>query len=254
MKLLLPRAKSMMILVVIGLSGCSDQVILQSGLSEHDSTEIIAELTLRQLNVSKKIDKNGITLLVNRNDSNEAIHILSSNSFPRKKKVDFGDVFQKNGIISSPIEERARYIYAISQQLESTLEEIDGVILAKVSIVLSERVHPGEGIQPASASVFLKHNNLLIPDSIELRVRELVAASIPGLVNQSSNNVAVIFTLSTHYQPTRAASMQTKSPTLLSYWSGAIFFLLMLLSGAIWGWKYYIRRNILVEMIVEDSR
>ena len=85
---------------------------------------------------------------------------------PKVARATLGDTFRKEGVISTPLEERARYIYALSQELEATLSNIDGVIVARVHVVLPERVAPGEPVQPASASVFIKHDPRLEPDSI----------------------------------------------------------------------------------------
>lgn len=104
-------------------------------------------------------------------------------------------------MISTPLEERARYIYALSQELETTLSNIDGVIVARVHVVLPERVAPGEPVQPASASVFIKHDPRLDPDSIRARVRRMVASSLPGMATavDNSQKLTVVFVPATAY-------------------------------------------------------
>jgi type III secretory pathway lipoprotein EscJ len=104
-----------------------------------------------------------------------------------------GDVFKKEGLISSPLEERARYLYALSQELEATLAQIDGVVVARVHVVLPEKPGPGEQVQPPSAAVFIKHLPSLEPDAIAFRVRQLVARSIPGMGAQALDRVSAIF-------------------------------------------------------------
>ena len=95
-----------------------------------------------------------------------AVRTLEAAGLPRVARATLGDTFRKEGVISTPLEERARYIYALSQELETTLSNIDGVIVARVHVVLPERVAPGEPVQPASASVFIKHDPRLDPDNI----------------------------------------------------------------------------------------
>ena len=89
-----------------------------------------------------------------------------------------------------------------SQELEATLSNIDGVIVARVHVVLPERVAPGEPVQPASASVFIKHDPRLEPDSIRARVRRMVSSSIPGMTTALDNaqKLTVVFVPATAYQ------------------------------------------------------
>jgi len=60
-------------------------------------------------------------------------------------------------------------------------------------VVLPERIAPGEPVQPASASVFIKYHENLDPDSIEPRIRRLVATSIPGLGGRDDRDLAIVF-------------------------------------------------------------
>ena len=180
-------------LLVLLLAGCDSQVILNTGLSENDANDIISELSKYKIEADKQIDKAGVTVLVAQDNIERSVRILNANGLPRKARTNLGEGFQKNGIISSPLEERARYIYALSQELESTLSQIDGVVVARVNVVLPERVAPGEPVQPASASVFIKYHENLDPDSIEPRIRRLVATSIPGLGGRDDRDLAIVF-------------------------------------------------------------
>jgi type III secretion protein J len=180
-------------LLVLLLAGCDSKVILNTGLTENDANDIISELSKYKIEADKQIDKTGVTVLVAQDNIERSVRILNANGLPHKARTNLGEVFQKNGIISSPLEERARYIYALSQELESTLSQIDGVVVARVNVVLPERVAPGEPVQPASASVFIKYTPDMDPDSIEPRIRRLVAASIPGLSGKNDGALSVVF-------------------------------------------------------------
>ncbi|MFH7423056.1 EscJ/YscJ/HrcJ family type III secretion inner membrane ring protein, partial [Pseudomonas syringae pv. tagetis] len=74
-----------------------------------------------------------------------------------------------------------RYIYALSQELEASLSQIDGVIVARVHVLLPERIAPGEPVQPASAAVFIKHYASHEPDSVRGRIKHIVAITITAL-------------------------------------------------------------------------
>lgn len=175
------------------LSGCGDETVLNSNLSESDANDIIAALNYYQIVAGKRVEKSGVSVLVAETDIERSVNILDAAGLPRKARTNLGEVFQKSGVISSPMEERARYIYALSQEVESTLSQIDGVVVARVHVVLPERISPGEPVQPASASVFIKYADALDPDSIEPRIRRLVANSIPGLVGREDKDLAIVF-------------------------------------------------------------
>lgn len=188
------------ITVLFSLAGCEKTVELQRNLAEADANEVIAELAEKQVKAEKRVDKNGVTILVKQSDMARSVRILNAAGLPRTTQATFGEVFQKEGMISTPMEERARYLYALSQEIEHTLSLIDGVIKARVHVVLPEKVAPGEPTLPSSAAVFIKHIDSLDPDIILPRIKKMVASSIPGLPVKNSNKLAVVFVPAKSYQ------------------------------------------------------
>ncbi|NWD81010.1 type III secretion inner membrane ring lipoprotein SctJ [Pseudomonas reactans] len=184
------------------LSGCGERVELHRQLSEQEANEVIAELADKHIRAQKIPTKDGVTVSVDANDIGRAVRTLEAVGLPKLARATLGDTFRKEGVISTPLEERARYIYALSQELEATLSNIDGVIVARVHVVLPERIAPGEPVQPASASVFIKHDPRLDPDNIRARVRRMVASSIPGMTTAVDNpqKLSVIFVPAAAYQ------------------------------------------------------
>ena len=71
-------------------------------------------------------------------DNSRAVELLKSQGYPRDKFAKIGEVFQKSGLVSSPTEERIRYMYALSQEIAETLTRIDGVMNARVHIVIPD--------------------------------------------------------------------------------------------------------------------
>ncbi|NWC74186.1 type III secretion inner membrane ring lipoprotein SctJ [Pseudomonas sp. P7759] len=189
-------------LLTIILSGCGDRVELHSKLTEQEANEVIAELADKNIRAQKVVAKDGVVVAVSEHDMGRAVRTLEAAGLPRLTRTTLGDTFRKEGVISTPLEERARYIYALSQELESTLSNVDGVIVARVHVVLPERIAPGEPVQPASASVFIKHDARLDPDNIRARIRRLVASSLPGMTSAVDNpqKLTVIFVPATAYQ------------------------------------------------------
>lgn len=113
------------------LTGCGDKTLLHSGLPENDANDVVAELSRFKIDAEKQVEKEGVSVSVSRSDIERAVNILSAAGLPRKARTNLGEVFQKSGVISSPLEERARYIYALSQEVEATLSQIDGVVVAR---------------------------------------------------------------------------------------------------------------------------
>ncbi len=132
------------------LNGCSERVELHRQLSEQEANEVIAELADKHIRAQKVPAKDGVVVVVNAIDIGRAVRTLEAVGLPKIARTTLGDTFRKDGVISTPLEERARYIYALSQELEATLSNIDGVIVARVHVVLPERIAPGEPVQPAS--------------------------------------------------------------------------------------------------------
>lgn len=185
------------------LTGCGQQTELFSGLSEQDANDVIASLAEQHIEADKHSAKTGIVVAVDSAEINRAVRVLDAAGLPRRARSSLGEIFKKEGVISTPLEERARYIYALSQELEATLSQIDGVVVARVHVVLPERVAPGEPVQPASAAVFIKHTAALDPDSVRGRIQQMVASSIPGMASGTgpdSRKFSLVFVPAAEFQ------------------------------------------------------
>jgi type III secretion protein J len=163
------------------LAGCGSHVELVSALPESEANEVLGTLLNAGIDARKQLVKNGTSVIIEQSAVARAIDILQQHGLPRERRARMGDVFKKENMVSSPLEERARYLYALSQELEQTFSQIDGIVTARVHIVLPERAGPGDPLVPSSASVFLKYRKGFGADNTVPQVRLLVANSIPGL-------------------------------------------------------------------------
>jgi type III secretion protein J len=111
----------------------------------------------------------------------QAVRALSAQGYPREQFDSMGKVFKREGFVSSPLEERARLVHALSQEISNTIASIDGVVSARVHLVVPERNPLSDKPQPAAASVFIKHR----PDKDfgpqVAQIKALVVNSIEGL-------------------------------------------------------------------------
>ena len=90
-------------------------------------------------------------------------------------------MFKREGFVSSPLEERARLMHAMSQEISNTIANIDGVVTARVHLVVPERNPLVDKLQPAAAAVFIKHRaDRNLPSQIA-QIKALVVNSIEGL-------------------------------------------------------------------------
>ena len=168
-------------IVSLMLAGC--KIELYSGLSEKEGNEMLAILLDSGIASEKLLDKDKmVTLMVDTSDVSHSVKLLRSYGYPKEKYSSIGDIFPKDGLISSPIEERARYTYSMSQELSSTLSMIDGVITARVHVVLPQEQETITDVNfPSSASVFIKYTPELELAGFIPKVKTLVANSIEGL-------------------------------------------------------------------------
>jgi len=181
--------------LAFALAGCGKQVVLQASLQDADANEIVLALNSQGIQAEKRQDKAGVSLVVQEADLSRATSTMQAAGLPHRSRSNLGEVFKKQGMISSPMEERVRYIHGLSEELESTLQLFDHVLSARVHVVLPERIAPGEAIQPSSAAVFIRYRPPMDEDAITPRVRRLVSSSIPGLSGEEGRNkVSVVMT------------------------------------------------------------
>ena len=167
------------------LAGC--KVEMYTGLSEEQANQMLSTLLRRGIAAEKiSAGKNGYTLSV---EDDQLVLALQVNSLPRESFKNLGEVFSGDGMISSSSEEQARMSYALSQELADTFSRIDGVLTARVHVVLGVN-DPVNNIRiEPSAAVFLRHT----PDSpvvnLVPEIRELTASSVASL---KYDNVSVM--------------------------------------------------------------
>lgn len=221
------------------LSGCGYEQ-LYSDLDEQQVNEMLALLLREDIDARKSRSDKAWALETVLDDLPLAMQKLKENGYPRDSYESLGDVFKKEGFVSSPLEERARLLYGLSQELSNTVSNIDGVIVARVHLAIPEQNALSDKRSPSSASVFIKHR----PGSQVAKqtgaIKALVVNSVEGL---PYDHVTVTFfptdAAPAYPQTASAVSWQFEWPETLD-WSdkrllgGAAAGAALLLMGSLW--------------------
>ncbi len=181
----LPAARSLRLaaasLALLLLAGCG-KIPLYSELSETEANEMMSVLLQSEIACTKTAAKEEKwQLKVSQADFSRAVELLKSQGYPRDRFTKIGDVFQKSGLVSSPTEERIRYMYALSQEISETFMRIDGVLNARVHIVIPNNDPLAEKVVPSSAAVFIRYRPGFDIESLTPQLKNLVTRSIEGL-------------------------------------------------------------------------
>lgn len=175
--------------LLLALVGCKAD--LYTKVQEREANEMLAVLLKNGVDALRIAAKDGtITIQVEQTQIASAIDLLNGEGLPRHAFKSLGEVFSAAGLIASPIEERARYVYALSEELSRTISDIDGVLSARVHVVLPKNDLLRRDTTPSSASVFIRHDSRANLSILLPQIKMLVANSIEGL---SYDKVAVVF-------------------------------------------------------------
>jgi type III secretion protein J len=175
--------------LALALAGCKTE--LYTGLDEREANEMAALLIKNGIEAIRVRAKDGSSSLqVGDSRFADAVDLLKTNGFPRQRFTNMGEVFKNSGLIASPTEERARFIYALSQELSRTINDIDGVLTARIHVVLPKNDLLRQDFTPSSASVFVRHDARLPLKQLLPQIKMLVANSIEGLAYEK---VSVVF-------------------------------------------------------------
>jgi len=169
------------------LAACSKQEVY-SQLSERQANEMVAVLRSAGIDAEKDSHEGQFSVLTGSGNFADAVRTLNAQGYPRESFDSMGKVFKREGFVSSPLEERARLIHAMSQEISNTIANIDGVVTARVHLVVPERNPLVDKPQPAAAAVFIKHRPDRDLSSQTTQIKALVVNSIEGL---SYDNVTV---------------------------------------------------------------
>ena len=180
---------------LFAVSGCG--VELEHGLDERQANEVASVLESAGIAADKVAEdgqQNAYKIVVGRAESGRAFALLESRDLPRRALRGLSDTFGGGTLLPSPIEDRARYGAALAVELERSLEEIPGVVSARVHLALPpEESLVGDAAHTRpTASVLIKTARALPLADNDLK--RLVAGAVHGL---SAADVGVVVAAAT---------------------------------------------------------
>jgi type III secretion protein J len=186
--------------------GCRQEV--RGGLRQAQAERVLEHLQQHGISGDKDRQEGGGTarfaVTVPRGEAARARRLLRRANLPRRPKQGLGEVFAGSRLLPTATEERALLRHALAGELSRTLESVDGVVEARVHVVLPERgllraASRSDAGAGAQASVLLR-----VGEGSPLArgdVRRLVAGAVSGL---EPDAVEVVTTAAG--RPTRGSS------------------------------------------------
>jgi len=246
------RSRAVRLMIIVALAGVLQacDMDLYSNLSEREANAMLAVLLRDGIPASRKVQDNGqFKLVVDERRFAQAMALLDEAGLPGQTFSNMGEVFKGNGLVSSPVQERAQMVYALSEELSHSVSQIDGILSARVHVVLPDNDLLKRVISPSSASVLVRYDantdiNPLIP-----QIKTLVANSISGLGYDGVSVTAIKATV-----PSHNATGQPRLTSFMGLWLlednlpqarlifGGSLLLALGLAGVL-GWQVWHRRR-----------
>jgi type III secretion protein J len=256
------RCRAVRLMIVVALAGLLQacDIDLYTNLGEREANAMVAVLLRDGVPASRKLQDNGqLTVVVDEKRFSEAMSLLDDAGLPGQSFSNMGQVFKSNGLVSSPVQERAQMVYALSEELSHSVSEIDGIISARVHVVLPDNDLLKRVISPSSASVLVRYDpatdiNQLIP-----QIKTLVANGISGLSYEGVSVTAIKAAVASN-----RANAQPRLASFLGLWmlednvaQARLMFGILLLStlalAGVLGWQHWQRRRSQSVYVLEDA-
>jgi type III secretion protein J len=174
----LPWRMAALMLALGLLAGCSREV-LYNKLDEQQANEVVAALLNNGIDADKRAAERGEgwQVVLDRRDMPAAVAILRDQGLPHQSIDNVSQIFKKDGFVSSPLEDKQRFIYAREQELGHTLRQFDGVVDAYVYLSIPDKSPIDDKPPSGSASVVI----IARPNAgIESRAPDIKAAVMNG--------------------------------------------------------------------------
>lgn len=178
--------------LLLFLVGCESE--LAAGLPDEQAGALVVALDEAGIAAGRELDGASdpplYRVTVSPDDVADALAVMRAEGLPRAEPSGLAETFGEGSLVPTPTEERARLIAALSGELARSIEEIDGVLVARVHLALPEPATLALDAPPPQprASVLIRYRGEVAPYD-EGAVRRLVAGAIDHL---DEANVAIV--------------------------------------------------------------
>src|SRR4051794_13206342 len=170
------------IFVMFNLASAPSHANVLSGLDPAETGKIPAALD--EKGVAYEIKTNGTALAVEKASVPQARIALAEKGLPGKGQPGF-ELFDKQKLGASDFQQKVTYQRALEGQIASTIQQVQGVSGAQVSLVLPEDQLFAEEQSPATAAVLLSGGSNALDPAAVRGIASLVSSSVKGLKPQN---------------------------------------------------------------------
>jgi type III secretion protein J len=164
------------------LAACSPAEPLYSGLSQRDANEMRAILDRASIPATRSVTGDGLYAVdVPDDQTTSAVEVLAARGYPKRQFDTLGTVFGEDGLIRTPLQERARLVHALNEELSGMITAIEGVTDARVMVVVPDTDPLKTDAPLSSASVMVEHLPEMNTALVGPQIRRMVASSVEGL-------------------------------------------------------------------------
>ena len=175
-------ALAVMVLAMLW-AGHASYGVLFSGLSPQEGGRVIDEL--QKSNVPDRVEAGGAEILVPEAIIGRTRLMLAARGLPQQGN-DGWSLFDNEALGVSPFVEQAHYMRGLEASLEKTIEDVNGVAQARVTLAVPRRTAFLENQPKPSASVMVRLEPGVSLSGTQIAgIVHLVSAAVPGLAADS---------------------------------------------------------------------
>jgi flagellar M-ring protein FliF len=163
--------------------GHTSYTVLYSGLAADEGGRIIDEL--QKSNIPYRVDDGGAEILVPDALAGRTRLMLAARGMP-KQNSDVWSLFDNEALGVSPFVEQAHYMRGLEANLAKTVEDVNGVAAARVTLAVPRRTAFLENQPKPSASVMVRLEPGVSLSGAQIAgIVHMVSSSVPGLAPEA---------------------------------------------------------------------